>query len=193
MARKAVTSKPAYELSRPATMTRFPQGYEIYVPLLPVPAARPKVGRWGAYYPKTYTRFKALADDVLRPLAIGAKLYSDYVFISIEHVTIKPKSGKLGRPNGDWDNFVKGSQDAVTKAQCVWVDDAQVAFGMSNKRYAVGSEESYFRLRVSESLGLLWLAEPILRGEDIWDRYEHITLEEADGHPVRQGGAAMPE
>lgn len=143
--------------------------WEIYLPVPPVPAARPRVGRWGTYYPKTYQRWMAEADQLLRPLAEGAAPSPEDIHVAVHTVALKPKTGKLPAPRGDVDNYAKAALDAITKAQLVWCDDKQLITMQATKRYAVGAETPHTFIRASLSMGGVWLADPLEGGDDVYD------------------------
>lgn len=143
--------------------------WEIYLPVPPVPAARPRVGRWGTYYPKTYQRWMVAADELLRPLAEGVQPSQEDFHVAVHTVATKPKTGKLPHPRGDTDNYLKGVLDAITKAQLLWSDDKQIVTIQSTKRYAIGGEPSHTFIRASLSMGGVWLADPLEGGDDVYD------------------------
>lgn len=144
--------------------------WELYLPLSPVPAARPRVGRWGTYYPKTYQRYMATADDMLLPLAYGTEPTGETVHVAAHFVVAKPRTGKLPDPAADLDNYVKAAYDAVTRAQIIWRDDKQIKTMHASKRYALGGEVPHTFIKASLSMGGIWLPAPLEGiGEDVYD------------------------
>ncbi len=154
------------------------EGWDLYLALDPVPAARPRVGRYGTYYPKTYARFMKAAEEELYPLAVGREPTNETVYVSVTCVAQKPKSGKLPHPRGDVDNYAKAVLDAITKAQIIWSDDAQVQFLGVSKRYTRGSEEAHVAVRAGLTMGVVWLMEPHQETDDIFDNFERVDLED---------------
>ena len=153
-----------------ALMRAFGGGWELYIPVAPVPAARPRVGRWGTYYPKTYQRYMREMDDTLLPLLVGSEPTSNTVHVSVHVVAAKPKAGKLSAPIGDIDNYMKAALDAVTKSQIIWRDDKQIVTAQGTKRYAVPGERPHTLIRVSTNMEDIWIDEPLAGlGEDVYD------------------------
>lgn len=105
----------------------------------PVPASRPKVSRWGVYYSKTYSKFLRSTQEELSKH--NGKPTQGPIVVMMEHVVERPRTGKLGLPRGDVDNFAKGPLDAMTKAGTFWWDDEQVALLVASKRYAKDGEQ----------------------------------------------------
>lgn len=108
----------------------------------PAPASRPRVGRYGTYYLKTYQNFRNSAKEVTD--ALDAIPSDKPIVLLIEAVVSRPKNGKLDYPQGDYDNFAKGPGDAFNKV--FWKDDNQIVGGMCFKRYTLPGEEPGFRL-----------------------------------------------
>ena len=144
--------------------------WELYIPVSPVPASRPRVGRWGTYYSKNYQLWMRQVDDLLRPLRAAATAVDDDIHVSIHTVCQKPKTGKLKVPVGDWDNYAKAACDAVTRSGLIWLDDRQIVTGAATKRYALGSEAPHTFIRASVSMAGVWLADPLagLDSEDVY-------------------------
>lgn len=104
----------------------------IRLDVVPVPASRPRVSKWGTYYGKTYKAFRkamaeALADWDEDPIA--GPLTVNMVF----HCKQPKKPTKLW-PRGDIDNYVKALFDSFNGV--VWGDDDQVTNMMASKVYA---------------------------------------------------------
>ena len=111
------------------------RAWTVEIPLAPVPASRPRVGRWGTYYLKTYANWKAAAEEYL-----GGFVDEDPVTTNLR-VTMDvwcKRPQKLTRvyPRPDVDNFAKAALDAVTKAGCIWKDDDQVVHLRVKKAYS---------------------------------------------------------
>lgn len=164
-----------------------PECWQIVLALDPVPAARPRVGKFGTYYPKTYSRFKLQADELLAPLAEGRTPSTELFYVNVEFIGEKPKSTILPAPKGDIDNYVKAALDAVTKAQVLWSDDRQVVGLHAVKRWAenaVGGgpiEPGQIIITAGLTAGAVWEAvygvAPELPIGDIMDHFERVELE----------------
>jgi Holliday junction resolvase RusA-like endonuclease len=157
-----------------------PECWQIVLALDPVPAARPRVGRFGTYYPKTYSRFKIQADELLAPLAEGRAPSTELFYVDVQIIGEKPKSTILPAPKGDIDNYVKAALDAVTKAQALWSDDRQVVGLHAVKRW--GEQEGRIVITAGFTAGTVWEAvhgidvrDPL--GHDIMDHFERVELE----------------
>ncbi len=115
---------------------KFPQ--EVVLPLPPVPASRPRVGRWGVYYGKSYAQWKLEADKLLKD--IDMELVEGPLQVEVEQVCKRPKTTKRTYPTGDVDNHAKGPLDAITRAPSGWNDDDQIVELKVTKRYAKENE-----------------------------------------------------
>lgn len=105
---------------------------------------RPRVGRYGTYYPKGYTKAK---DEATKLVAdIEATKIEGPVACLVEVVVEKPRTGKLEYPRGDTDNFAKLPLDVLTKAQKFWNDDNDVVFLAVTKRYAQPGESQGYNV-----------------------------------------------
>ena len=116
-----------------------------FLKVAPVPASRPRVTRWGTYYGKKYTQFRADAGFELSNMTFD-KLEGPCVVV-IDIVVQRPKTSKLDAPRGDVDNYLKAIMDSMTKAD-VWKDDDQVVLVSATKRFAADGEEPGFNIRV---------------------------------------------
>lgn len=112
----------------------------------PVPQPRPRVSTRGgfarAYVPAThpihaYRQAVATAAKIACPYPTEDPVEITFWFIVARPKSHFNKSGlKKGAPlwpRGDWDNFAKGIQDAMTGI--VWYDDDQVVDAHVYKRY----------------------------------------------------------
>ena len=107
--------------------------------IAPVPASRPRVGRWGTYYGKNYARWKEEASRQLRDMDIPRT--SAPLAVRVEQICKRPKTTRRSYPTGDCDNHVKGPLDALTQADGAWDDDDQIVWLEVTKRYAKSGEE----------------------------------------------------
>ncbi len=139
------------------TITCIDEGWVIDLPFDPVPAARPKVGRWNTYYPKTYANWKKKAEQGLARVVPTWRATNEPVYTSVEVVKQKAKTSKLLTPGGDIDNYAKAAFDAITKCGHVWEDDKQVQTLYATKRFTLGDEDPYTRVVVGLTMGVVWL------------------------------------
>ena len=110
-----------------------PKNWRIFIPILPVPASRPRVCRWGTYYGKRYTEFRKIADTLLqavewpRVFPLGGLLA-----VSVTFTVPRPKTTKRLSPRGDVDNYFK-TLDSLNGT--VWKDDDQIVWAIMVKDY----------------------------------------------------------
>jgi Holliday junction resolvase RusA-like endonuclease len=97
---------------------------KIRLPGDPIPAARPKVSRWGTYYPKTYRAFRTAMELVVRKLFAGRQPMVGPLVVILNVFVRKPKTSKLLYPIGDVDNYAKAYLDSLNGH--AWHDDKQV-------------------------------------------------------------------
>jgi Holliday junction resolvase RusA-like endonuclease len=110
----------------------------LFLAVEPVPASRPRVSRWGAYYTKTYEAFRVAASRELAKFK-GTPT-EGHVVLFLEFVCTRPKSSKLTTPKGDVDNYAKGPMDSMTQSEKFWADDKQVVLVVATKRFAEKGE-----------------------------------------------------
>ncbi len=101
-------------------------------PLEPVPASRPRVTKWGAYYGKRYTQFRKDAGLVI------PEVYTDQPLTGTLEVSVwfyckRPKTTKRTEPRGDVDNYVKALLDSCNGK--VFEDDDQIKRITATKQY----------------------------------------------------------
>lgn len=113
-------------------MTDKPKEVTYFLALEPVPTARPRVTRWGSYYPKRTQDWKVAANKLLPTSPI---VFSSLVKVVLVFNCTKPKTGKLLTPRGDVDNYAKGVLDAITHKGW-WTDDTLVQELHVAKHYA---------------------------------------------------------
>ncbi len=152
----------------------------ITLALAPVPAARPRVSRFGTYYPKTYRNWMLDAakqlSDLPDPTFFWSK--SQPLYVEVEAVCKRPAKPTNRYPMGDVDNYAKAIIDAIQKDGRVFADDKQVVWCVATKRYAVGAEEPFSRITIADSIEP-WMD---MQGNG-WDVYDlpaesRVSLEE---------------
>jgi len=124
--------------------------------LNPVPASRPRVTRWGAFYGKRHQAFReealALLENMREQGNLPKNLLSGrlqvWVFIQVK----KPKTSKLDIPRGDIDNYLKLILDCCTGF--VWEDDIHIEEVCGYKCFATdtGSIDLWVKERNDETI-----------------------------------------
>lgn len=159
-----------------ATFEAYGDGvWELLIPVPPVPAARPRVGRWGTYYPKSYAAWNKASEAALADLPRPRQLEAGPLHAAVYVVCKRPKKPSRPYPRGDTDNYVKGALDAITKAKIIWVDDVQVTVIHAEKRYARTGEPPHVFVRASADEHFV---APVERTdpEDVYDLPEFSRL-----------------
>jgi len=108
----------------------------------PVPAARPRVGRFSTYYPKKYTKFKKDMEALTSELNMTP--CENLVCVSLKFKIKTPQSWskkkRLERENtycnnnSDIDNYIKAILDSLNGVY--FVDDRQVVEVFASKKYS---------------------------------------------------------
>lgn len=126
--------------------------FNIFIPVLPTPASRPRISRYGNYYPKGYTDFRKQIFKFLKQYQEEHEAIPNVEFkVKLEIICKKPKKPSNKYPRGDIDNYAKAYLDSLTYAQILWEDDIQVTELDLIKRYQEEGEDYGARLTV-ESL-----------------------------------------
>jgi Holliday junction resolvase RusA-like endonuclease len=120
---------------------------EIWIPINPVPASRPRVSKWGTYYGATYDRWRK---DAHRALAfLELEPVSGKLSVHCEFIVQRPKTTKREYPRGDLDNFEKAALDILTQVEA-WGDDDQIIHLSSHKRFTLPDEEPGTKVTIEE-------------------------------------------
>ena len=127
-------------------MTKVRATFKYTLPVVPVPASRPRVTRRGhVYYGKNYSKFRAEAAAILGQwdapcmLPLTGTLHLDVTFYCP-----RPKTTKRLSPRGDIDNFQK-TLDVFN--EILWRDDDQIVSVLAKKEY---SDQPRIELEVTE-------------------------------------------
>jgi Holliday junction resolvase RusA-like endonuclease len=99
----------------------------------PVPCPRPRVGKFGTYYPAKYSRWRKDFHRELRRVVGDKTPFNSQLTVSLWFFAKKPKSTKLSHPKPDIDNFVKAVFDGCNGI--VWNDDSQVVMVDASKHW----------------------------------------------------------
>lgn len=124
----------------------------LYIPVRPVPASRPRVTRFGTYFSKNYEDFRNECYAFLTKIKKQYPQTSSKYIVEIEFICRKPSKPANEYPIGDIDNFLKGPLDALTKVGMLWVDDVQVVDLRGTKRYQKQGESFGMNLKITEIL-----------------------------------------
>lgn len=118
----------------------------------PVPGSRPRVSRWGTYYPKRHKNYVKASSDQIPAYAEGAEPFPPGMPLSVDltFVIEKPRTSKLTIPVGDLDNYAKIILDVIT-AQGYWGDDKQIVELHTYKRFASKGEQPHTRIDIKET------------------------------------------
>lgn len=111
----------------------MPETIELMVPCEPVAAARPRVSKWGTYYPKKYKDFKAELTEKIKELWGNRAKIAGPIQLSIWLHCTKPRTSKLDYPMPDVDNFAKAVMDSAN--DIIFDDDKQVVDLSVSKRW----------------------------------------------------------
>jgi len=105
-----------------------------------VPAARPRVSKWGTYYPKTYANWLKVAKEQLKRVRGGdVRPGPNGLVVALRFLIERARTSKLVIPTGDIDNYAKGALDVLTHNK-VWTDDALVTKLVAEKRFTLPGE-----------------------------------------------------
>lgn len=105
--------------------------------LHPLPCPRPRLGRFGAYYPATYNAWKRKANRVIRGVIDGIPDHRPLdvpVSVWLLFAVPRPRTTKLVIPKPDIDNYMKSIFDACNGL--IWTDDALVRSVTASKQWA---------------------------------------------------------
>ena len=124
-----------------------PHCYQIKIPVVPVPASRPRMARKSGrvYYGKRYTEFRRDCDFLLNSVEWMPCFPLDKLLaVSVKFLVPRPKKTKRLVPRGDVDNYFK-SLDVLNDV--VWRDDDQIVWASMTKQFA---DEGSILLEVME-------------------------------------------
>lgn len=114
---------------------RLPNGcWDLWLPIVPVPASRPRFSRWGGpYYGKNYTAFRKEAAVLLEQLELPVEFpLRGELQASVIFIVKKPRTSKRTNPRGDVDNYFK-TLDVLNGI--IWKDDDQLVEATMRKQF----------------------------------------------------------
>lgn len=131
-----------------AVVTRNEQSGEVtlHVPVTPQPTPRPRVSKFGAYYPANYKAYVKALDAAIPPAAVTL---TGELLVEIEAVCEPIKKSKFTTPAGDVDNLSKGLLDMLTK-KAFYGDDRQIVDCHIRKRFPAPGEAPHFTVSLLE-------------------------------------------
>mgnify|MGYP001599558396 CR=1 FL=1 len=127
----------------------------LFIPIKPTPASRPRISRYGNYYPKGYTDFRKEIFRFFKGLSkqkFEETKDKPMFGVEIEIICKKPEKPTNAYPRGDIDNYVKAYLDSITYAQIAWEDDIQVISLKASKRYQEDGEDYGAKLTINRLL-----------------------------------------
>lgn len=124
---------------------------EFRIEMGPVPCPRPRLSKWGVYYPAKYTRWrkemvKAVAQARGKQRHAGA---NRYLIVDIECHVKTPKNSKLAHPKPDVDNYAKAILDACNGI--LWADDSQIIDLKCSKQWSGDTDGGHVIVRIREA------------------------------------------
>jgi Holliday junction resolvase RusA-like endonuclease len=121
---------------------------ELFIPVKPVPASRPRVSRWGTYFSKNYEDFRNQCHNFLSKIKKDYPQEEGTFKVQVLFICQRPANPANKYPRGDVDNFLKGPLDALTKVGMFWFDDIQITRLIGIKRYAKAKEQVGMKITI---------------------------------------------
>lgn len=115
----------------------------LWIPIEPAPASRPKIGKYGVHYSKAHTAYKQQCDAFLETLrdSLPPPELSAPLSVTLKFRCTKAKTSRLIVPRYDIDNLCKLPLDCMTSSGLFWKDDVQVAELIAVKRFTEPDED----------------------------------------------------
>jgi Holliday junction resolvase RusA-like endonuclease len=113
--------------------------FTLWIPRSPVPASRPRVGRWGAYYTGSYEKYRKEMPDFIEDLLVDEGIHKPLfvnqpIVIRMAFILDKPRTTTLSYPDCDIDNLEKAIYDQLTSL--LWDDDSRIVKHEVHKRWS---------------------------------------------------------
>lgn len=117
----------------------------------PVPASRPRVSKWGTYYPKKHTAYAETLKTILDN--VPPMEHRGPIEVSMMFVMPRYKTSDSPVHRADIDNLTKLPLDCLTSSKDgdkprFWDDDCLVSVMKSYKRFAREDEEPHTRVKI---------------------------------------------
>jgi Holliday junction resolvase RusA-like endonuclease len=124
---------------------------QLIIPVNPMPCPRPRLSRFGVYYPAKYNRWRKefsthVREAMGRHNRIGA---TRLLRVDVELIVEQPKKTELPVPKPDIDNYMKAVFDACNGI--LWADDSQIIVCYASKAWGQRGESGHVRIGVSEA------------------------------------------
>lgn len=113
--------------------------------IIPIPASRPRVSRWGTYYTPTYKRFRKQFQEMIAEFRKGFRPLLGPLKVTVFFEMKKPAKPAHAWPRGDVDNLLKAIWDGCN--EFIWRDDSQIVKVIATKHYC---ETPQIRMLVEE-------------------------------------------
>lgn len=125
---------------------------ELFIPVKPVSASRPRVTRHGSYYSDSYMAYRKSTHMFLKKIAKKYPINNKALYeVHCEFICYKPKRPSNPKcPRYDIDNMEKAIYDAITYAKMIWNDDIQIVRNVNSKRYQEDGEEFGTKITIIE-------------------------------------------
>ena len=107
----------------------------IKISIAPVPCPRPRIGRWGAYYPDKYKKYKKELAFLLADLVPFGEL--DILFVMKRPTRLKGTDRQIHTKKPDLDNLLKGFMDGLP------FDDKLIHTVKASKVYSAKGEDPH--------------------------------------------------
>ena len=121
----------------------------LHLPCNPVPASRPRVTRWGAYYGKRHNACRSATSALLAEMRDNGTLplvpLSGRLVVWVVFQVEKPRTSKLVTPRGDIDNYAKLLFDCCSKI--VWEDDVQIDIMSARKGFSDSNGQTHLWIK----------------------------------------------
>ena len=118
----------------------------------PVPASRPRVGKFGTYYPETHKRYEGVLMKVLSQV-LGLT-HAGAVALRIMCVMPRYKTSTFPVHRADVDNLAKLPMDCMTAMKTedgqpkVWSDDCMVVHLEASTRFTRDGEQPHTKIKL---------------------------------------------
>lgn len=113
--------------------------------VVPQPAPRPRVSKWGTYMPTSY---KVYQKEITALLPVIEAQFEGELAMKLEFVCKPIGKSKYTTPMGDVDNFAKGVMDTMTDCGW-WDDDRQVMDLHVSKRFPLPGEQPHINVSLT--------------------------------------------